>query len=213
MDDDELRFERCGLCQFVFCVCRPCYRGQGFCGPPCKLAARATSKRAARARHRASDEGRLDHRDHERARRKRVREAETASVADHGPAFLSSVASVCPPHDPPAPMSGAVAIDGEGHDDETRTDGFTDDDRRADPDPGADGRRRGAQGSLAAVLGAAPSGHSDAARGDGAVAPSAGASCRFCSRRGVVVRAWARRRARRRRDDRPLHRRDARAGP
>ena len=121
MDDDELRFERCGLCHFVFCVCRPCYRGQGFCGPPCKLAARATSKRAARARHRASDEGRLDHRDHERARRKRVREAETASVADHGPAFLSSVASVCPPRDPPAPMSGAVAIDGEGHDDETRT--------------------------------------------------------------------------------------------
>ena len=80
MDDEQLRFERCGRCLLVLCVCRPCYRGQGFCGSRCKVAARTESKRAARARHRQSPEGRLDHRDHERARRKRRREAELASV-------------------------------------------------------------------------------------------------------------------------------------
>jgi hypothetical protein len=112
----------------VFCVCRPCYRGQGFCGPPCKTIARTKSKRAARARHRATDEGRLDHRDHERDRRKRVREGEITSVADHGPSFLDPVAIVSPPRDPPAPMFGTVAIAGEGHDDETRTDSIADDD-------------------------------------------------------------------------------------
>jgi hypothetical protein len=105
--DEELRFERCALCLFVFCICRPCYRGHGFCGLPCKVAARTKSKRAARARHRATDEGRLDHRDHERARRKRVSEAEMTGVADHGPSFLDPVASVFPPRDPPVPISGA----------------------------------------------------------------------------------------------------------
>ena len=149
MDDEQLRFERCGLCQLVFCVCRPCYRGQGFCGPPCKVAARTKSKRAARARHRQSPEGRLDHRDHERARRKRLREAEISSVADHSPRFLDPVASVSPPRDPPSPISGAVAIDGEGHDDETRTDSAADRQRGHHPDFGADGRgRRGDQRQL-----------------------------------------------------------------
>jgi hypothetical protein len=44
------------------------------------------------------------------------------------------MASVSPPRDPPSPISGAVAITGEGHDDETRTDGTTHDDAGADTD-------------------------------------------------------------------------------
>ena len=62
-------------------------------------------------------------------------------------------------------MPGAVAIDGEGHDDETRTDSATDDEPGDDPDRGADGRRRGAQGSPASLLGAAPAGDSGALDG------------------------------------------------
>ena len=114
MDDDEqLRFERCGLCLLVFCVCRPCYRGHSFCGRPCKVAARTRSKRAARARHRRTLEGRLDHRDpRESAASGFARGRSQASVADQGPRFLDPVASVSTPRDPPSPMSGTVAIDG-----------------------------------------------------------------------------------------------------
>ena len=63
-----------------------------------------------------------------------------------------------PPRDPPAPMSAVVAIDGDGHGDETRTDSVADRQPRDHPDPGADsGRRRGAQGgAVAVVLGHGP---------------------------------------------------------
>ncbi len=136
--------------------------------------------------------GRLDHRDREQERR--AREVERARVADHSPSFLAPVASVCPPDDPPSPIPGEVVVIGEGHDDETWTDGNSDDDPGGDPRLGADGRRRGAQGGLAAVLlGAASTLPADAARGDGALAPGAGARCRFCARRGLVVSAWPRR--------------------
>jgi hypothetical protein len=213
MDASEgIRIERCARvpCQVLFGICRPCYRAQWYCGPPCKTAARTESKRRARARHQASPEGRDDHRDREQARRKR--EAEVTSVTDHSPSFLAPMARVCPPDDPPSPIPGEVVILGEGRDDETRTDCATDYDSGGDPHLGADGRRRGAQGSFAALLlgaTAAPASTADAARSDGVVAPGAGARCRFCARRGLVVGTWPRRGSRRRRIDRPLHRLEA----
>jgi len=203
-DSDGIRVERCARvqCQILFGVCRSCYRGQWYCGPPCKTVARTESKRRERARYQASPEGLLDHRDREQKRRDDT--AELARVTDHSPSFLAPVASVCPPDAPPSPIPGEVVIVGEGHDDETRTDFATDDDPGGDPHPGADGRRRGAQGGLAAVLlgaTAAPASATGAARGDGSVASGAGARCRFCARRGLVVGAWPRRGSRRRRSD------------
>jgi len=116
-DSEELRLERCTACQALFWICRPCYRGQGFCGLSCKTTARTSSKRHARLRHRQSVEGRLDHRDRERDRRRRVRDQEVDRVADHTPRFLAAVTRVCPPPDPTPPISGAVAIDGHEPDD------------------------------------------------------------------------------------------------
>lgn len=107
---EELRLERCALCQALFWICRPCYRGQGFCTTTCKLTARTSSKRRARSRHRQSVEGRLDHRDRERERRHRAR------VADHTARFLAAVTRVCPPPDPVPPISGETAVDGKEHD-------------------------------------------------------------------------------------------------
>jgi len=88
-DSDGIRLERCARvqCQLLFWVCRPCYRGQWYCGPSCKTAARTESKRRARARHQASPEGLLDHRDREQDRRDR--EAELARVTDHSLSTIS----------------------------------------------------------------------------------------------------------------------------
>ena len=69
----------------LFSICRPCDRGNVYCGLPCRRTARRATSREARRRHRRSEEGRLDHRDHERARRARRRR-----VGDPGPGKLTS---------------------------------------------------------------------------------------------------------------------------
>ncbi len=74
----ELRFRKCGRCQGGFVICRRCDRGHRYCSGECSAAARQETNRAAQRRYRMSDEGREDHRDHERKRRARRR------VGDHG---------------------------------------------------------------------------------------------------------------------------------
>ena len=86
------RLASCPRCQSIFSICRACDRGHVYCGPTCSGLARRDSLRRARRRHRHSLEGRLDHRDHERARRQRRRQA--LRVGDHGsfdPASCSSL--------------------------------------------------------------------------------------------------------------------------
>ena len=135
MDDyEELRLERCARCQALFWICRPCYRGQGFCALSCAAAARTISKRRARSRHRQSLEGRLDHRDRERDRRRRAREQEVDRVADHTPRFLAAVTRVCSPPDPVPPIPGEIAIEGKEHD-ETRVLDDSSPSRRAEVRP------------------------------------------------------------------------------
>ena len=62
-----------------------CDRGHAYCSSACRTAARRASVRAARQRHRRSPEGRLDHRDHQRAYRARVRDqtSQRAVAARH----------------------------------------------------------------------------------------------------------------------------------
>jgi hypothetical protein len=76
MDDAPLRQRVCRTCGALFAICRSCDRGHAYCSPSCQGAGRQRSVRAAKARHRGSDEGRLDHRDHQRAYRahRRVRD-------------------------------------------------------------------------------------------------------------------------------------------
>jgi len=70
--DTPLRQKTCRRCSRLFAICASCDRGHAYCSSVCRTAARRRSVRAARRRHRASPEGRLDHRDHQRAYRARV---------------------------------------------------------------------------------------------------------------------------------------------
>ena len=56
-------------CGVMFYICRSCYRGQAYCGDECRGRMRREQKRRAKRRHQQSREGRLDHRDRQRAYR------------------------------------------------------------------------------------------------------------------------------------------------
>jgi hypothetical protein len=76
--EDRLTVRRvvCALdtCGRVFFLCPGCDRGhRRYCGPTCRDRARWLSKREARHRYQQSPEGRKDHRDHQRAFRRRGR--------------------------------------------------------------------------------------------------------------------------------------------
>ena len=96
---ESLRLAQCPRCQRQFAICSQCDRGHVYCGPPCSLGARCDSLRRARRRHRRSPEGRLDHRDRERARRLRKRFS-VARVGDHPSATPSPEIKLDPALDP-----------------------------------------------------------------------------------------------------------------
>ena len=68
-------------CQTVFWICSHCDRGQCYCSAACRTEARRRQRRAANRRHQRSLEGRLDHRDRQRAYRQRHA---PAGVTDQG---------------------------------------------------------------------------------------------------------------------------------
>src|SRR5262244_649683 len=76
-------------CRAMFFICSHCDRGHRYCSHPCRLRSRLEQRRAARQRHQRSVEGRLDHRDRQRAYRLRQAAARRASgknsVTDHTP--------------------------------------------------------------------------------------------------------------------------------
>jgi hypothetical protein len=65
------RFCQASNCRALFLICSHCDRGQRYCSPACRLQSRVAQLRAARRRHQQSPEGRLDHRDRQRAYRRR----------------------------------------------------------------------------------------------------------------------------------------------
>jgi hypothetical protein len=67
-------------CGAAFWICQCCYRGQRYCSERCRLKARRAQRREANRRHQQSEEGRLDHRDRQRAYRRR---RAPAGVTDH----------------------------------------------------------------------------------------------------------------------------------
>jgi hypothetical protein len=76
-------------CQRVFWICSHCDRGQCYCSPGCRTEARRRQCRAANRRHQQSPEGRLDHRDRQRAYRQRHA---PPRVTDQGSLSVSSPA-------------------------------------------------------------------------------------------------------------------------
>jgi hypothetical protein len=102
------RFCKGSACGRLFFVCHHCDRGQRYCSPGCRRQSRLEQRRAARRRHQQSIEGRLDHRDRQRAYR--LRKASTTradlkeSVTDHGSqAGASSAIMSAPCKWPPEP--------------------------------------------------------------------------------------------------------------
>jgi len=71
--ESVLRVRTCRACARPFGICPSCDRGHIYCSPACRGEARRACGRAARRRHQHSPEGRLDHRDHQRAYRARRR--------------------------------------------------------------------------------------------------------------------------------------------
>ena len=66
-----LRPRICLTCGKLFWICRHCDRGHCYCSASCRHQGYGQKRRAANRRHQQSPEGRLDHRDHQRAYRRR----------------------------------------------------------------------------------------------------------------------------------------------
>jgi hypothetical protein len=99
-----LRVRACRWCQRLFFPCRACDRGHAYCSPSCRRAGRVQSLRAAGRRYQASPEGRLEHRDRQRAYRARCRLRVThqASTLAESSAILGAPQRPrVPPTDPP----------------------------------------------------------------------------------------------------------------
>ncbi len=75
------RICRAAGCGAEFWICRSCDRGQCYCSQECREQSRRAQCREANSRHQQSPEGRLDHRDRQRAYRKRC---VLARVTDQG---------------------------------------------------------------------------------------------------------------------------------
>ena len=97
--DQPLRQKTCRHCSRLFAIWAACDRGHVYCTPRCRAAGRRRSVQAARARHQHSPEGRLDHRDRQRAYRDRRRVTDQSSTAPRRSTRLAvlDVAAVRPP--------------------------------------------------------------------------------------------------------------------
>lgn len=76
-----LRQRVCDGCSAVFWICPRCDRGQRYCSPACRAAARLQQHRSANGRHQRTPEGRLDHRDRQQRYRRRLAQE---TVTDQG---------------------------------------------------------------------------------------------------------------------------------
>jgi hypothetical protein len=66
-----LRPRICRTCDMLFWICRHCDRGHCYCSTSCRYQGYRQKRRLANRRHQQSPEGRLDHRDRQRALRRR----------------------------------------------------------------------------------------------------------------------------------------------
>ncbi len=194
MEDEEPLFQLgCALCGRVFFVCRRDFRGQLYC-PSCRDVGRARARRAANARPRRSEEGRLDHRDHVRAWRLRRATAGRASVTDTGIDKFAFRSKSQGPSGPTPPISDGRATAG-GSDDDERIHGDHVLLDGAQPDLGdVGGGRADACGAAPATAGPERPGSAVTLGSPGLVARSLPARCCVCGRSGryIFIRAHRR---------------------
>lgn len=77
----------------MFYLCCHCDRGQRYCSSHCREKSRRLQRREANRRHQQSPEGRLDHRDRQRAYRRRMQ----ARVTDQSSLEFSACANLTAP--------------------------------------------------------------------------------------------------------------------
>ena len=82
-------------CGRVFYICRSCWRGQAYCGDPCRTKAQVQQHRKANKKHQDSPEGRDDHRDRQRKYVRRCR-GKMTDVGSPGPDRSGSIAKPDP---------------------------------------------------------------------------------------------------------------------
>jgi hypothetical protein len=94
----------CSYCEKTFGVCRPDYRGQGYCTADCRKLEQSALRRRTNAKHRRSEEGRQDHAEQQRALRTRKR-AKAQAVTDVSRQKVAPRAEWLAPADP-IPLAG-----------------------------------------------------------------------------------------------------------
>jgi len=184
--DELVVFElTCSYCAKTFVVCRPDYRGQGYCKDVCRELGQAALRRLANAKHQRSEEGRRDHAEHQRALVTRKR-AEAQAVTDASRQKVAFRAEWSAPDDPPMLTTSKVAADGEADADEIHgRDGPVGD---TDPRAREPRDRRALAGDLAATLGDTLSGSGvGVSAGIVAVARREAPRCIVCGRAGGRV--------------------------
>lgn len=77
-----LRVIRCRWCDFLFCICRRCFRGQAYCSDECRLAGKRKNHRKAQRAYRQTDKGKKGHREAENRRRYGLTQKNQKNMAD-----------------------------------------------------------------------------------------------------------------------------------
>lgn len=83
----SVRQDHCARCKTLFYICSSCDRGQSYCQPACRILARTQSLKTIRKRHQQSTEGRLDHAERQRERRRKVKK----TVMDHSSKLATNI--------------------------------------------------------------------------------------------------------------------------
>ena len=60
---------QCRWCEFYFCICRSCFRGQTYCSDQCRLAGKLRRQSKAQRKYRQTEKGKKNHREDENRRR------------------------------------------------------------------------------------------------------------------------------------------------
>src|SRR6266481_3858900 len=102
----------CRYCGKTFIVCRPDYRGQGYCTDVCRDLEQSALRRLANAKHQRSEEGRQDHAEQQRALVTQKR-AEAQAVTDVSRQKVAPRAEWSASGDPPMLTTSEAATDGE----------------------------------------------------------------------------------------------------
>ena len=67
-----LREIECRWCGTLFCICRSCWRGQGYCSAECRSSAKRIAHQEAQRRYRKTEKGKQAHCEAENRRRLRI---------------------------------------------------------------------------------------------------------------------------------------------